>query len=259
MIIDIDDFGTCGYGYYEAKDRDREGPLGSADLYAEIYQKCDQMILYHGTSSTFLEKILKEGLKPRELTGNSCYDKGESNPKLVYLGPSSTANALIGRSLQKYGGYMVIFKLLVDADKLVPDEDSKEEKWEYSLATYESASCAHKGIIPPERILGYHYFACPDEYWENAQIAENGLPYVGGRVKSGYTAVRADPKITSLEDFVRANPKAIETEKLKWSYWYRGKLRDSFYWENHELRRKLKVRIADIFRKRSDLELILST
>ena len=40
--------------------------------------------LYHGTSSRFLDRILKHGIKPRG-KGTSQWDKFPSRPDLVYL------------------------------------------------------------------------------------------------------------------------------------------------------------------------------
>lgn len=54
----------------------------------DSYDLEDTVVLYHGTNSVYLNDILENGIKPRELTGNHNWKESEkthSNEKLVYL------------------------------------------------------------------------------------------------------------------------------------------------------------------------------
>lgn len=82
------------------------------------------MILYHGTNTTNLKKILKEGIKPREKKKSNWEGFGRSRPDLVYLtncyAPYYADSACKGR-----GQLGVIIKLEIDPTKikLYPDEE----------------------------------------------------------------------------------------------------------------------------------------
>lgn len=80
-----------------------------------------KLVLYHGTSATCLDQILKSGLLPRNIHGNSNYEgKLESKSGLVYLTavyPMFYANA------GKNTGDVLILKTEVSTNLLYPDED----------------------------------------------------------------------------------------------------------------------------------------
>jgi len=141
----------------------------SAKWFKDIpIESIESIILYHGTSSFYLERILKEGLKPRKNTGVNTWKAAGpdmvSNSEKIYLGTrrmaemrgesainlhsyynkSKISNILDGKC------YVVLFELEVDANKLVPDEDSHKSTWHESLITLHS--CAYEGVIPSERI-----------------------------------------------------------------------------------------------------------
>ena len=45
----------------------------------------EYLLLYHGTSLSKLESILKDGIMPRRLSGKSNWDDNESHDNMVYL------------------------------------------------------------------------------------------------------------------------------------------------------------------------------
>ncbi|PLW79746.1 hypothetical protein C0585_06185 [Candidatus Woesearchaeota archaeon] len=126
-----------------------------------FFKKGERFILYHGSSSLFLDDILKDGLKPRKFTGNSTYQdrKGslikslESNPDLIYFGKDGWSRTLGNQAVHRFGGELVVYRVLLSRNGLVPDEDSNKNcaieslAWEWSVA--------HKGMISPSNILGY--------------------------------------------------------------------------------------------------------
>jgi hypothetical protein len=81
------------------------------------------MILYHGTSSVFLEGILKRGLLPRKKTGNSNYEGPiMSRENFVYL-TSDYPMLYATIAVDKHGGDPVIIQLDCSENRLYPDED----------------------------------------------------------------------------------------------------------------------------------------
>ncbi len=161
------------------------GPLGDRTWvrFAKRLSRASGVILYHGTSSILLERILNEGLLPREATGISTYegqDFGgrslESNPALVYLIHRGMIGFGGNRAVQKHGGHLVAFRVLItDLSALRPDEDSHKKTWYGSIAWEDS--CAHEGTIPSANILG----------WLRRKIDErHGIEYF---------ALREDPPI----------------------------------------------------------------
>mgnify|MGYP006995564991 CR=1 FL=1 len=129
---------------------------------SSFLSQADQLILYHSTSNIFLDRILKEGIKPPSKTnisnykGEECCGKSlESNPELVYLIDYGHIHFGANGALRKWGGELACFRILIDdLSKLRPDEDSRKDNYHDSLA-YED-SCAYEGIITPEKIIGYY-------------------------------------------------------------------------------------------------------
>jgi len=123
------------------------------------------LVLYHGTSSVFLERIFKQGLLPRKYTGISNWDVPESwidmssNPELVYLASTPEKARNIGyRAVEVYGGTPVVLEARVSSHYLFPDEDSGfavvlRKNWRKSLEI--RGTCAYRGIIPPSDIKIY--------------------------------------------------------------------------------------------------------
>ena len=121
----------------------------------------DKLILYHGTTTKFKDRILSEGLKSRKHTGNSTWsgvrnnrnESLESNLDLIYVGNLFKARHLGVEAPERYGGDLILFKLLLDRNDLLPDEDSEENDGIKSLASLGAAAIFDH--ISPERIVGY--------------------------------------------------------------------------------------------------------
>lgn len=124
----------------------------------------EKMKLYHGTSSIYLDSILENGLLPRKDTGNSNYEVQdvwganyglESYFDRVYLTNSPEKANLLGKqAVDINGGEVIVLEVLVDKEKLLPDEDSNKQTWQASLL--EIKSVAYKGNISPDKIKPYN-------------------------------------------------------------------------------------------------------
>lgn len=81
------------------------------------------MILFHGTSTEHLPRILKEGLQPRNVTkqASNWKDDVESKPDLVYLTTAYPVYFAAAATEEEYKP--VVIKVCVDEDDLYPDED----------------------------------------------------------------------------------------------------------------------------------------
>ena len=146
-------------------------------------------ILYHGTSSVNLDKILKSGLRPRYSKSSDW--ECASRPDMIYL-TSAYPLYFAEHSITHHGGEPVVFEVEVDSARLYPDEDFLEQatrseksrqkinyllnqlegldmeqrtqffrdsleeyKHHYSESLKYLGNCCHKGIIKPKRIRRY--------------------------------------------------------------------------------------------------------
>ncbi len=158
-----------------------EGNLSWDDL-AKIVRAEKSFILYHGTTDLFLPQILRKGILPRSLTGNSVYEGREfgnvnleSRPHLAYVGSLRKAYSGAIEAVCKYGGKMVTLRCNVNANEIFSDEDVKAKTGLESLAV--GGSCGIKRV-PISRILGYSQ--------EKEQMSEEWI----------YTILRNAPVIT---------------------------------------------------------------
>ena len=142
-----------------------------------------KVTLYHGTSTKYLDDILKQGIKPR-YEKESIWEDNPSRPDMVYL---SSAYAVYFSQVASYrlGGKPVVFEVKVNSKSLYPDEDFLEQitrvdpAWKDTLSLgmeertawfkknmldYKTAyadslgalgNACHKGIIKPKNIIRY--------------------------------------------------------------------------------------------------------
>jgi len=138
--------------------------------------------LYHGTSPSRIWKIIKEGIRPRTLTGKSNWNQVaefKSRNDMVYL---TSCYPLYFAACCSRGSRLAVVEVDVDKldkSKLYPDEDvvaqimSQEtnvslkevhpkikakllymhEEWETSLQAM--GTCCFCGVIPPEALSRY--------------------------------------------------------------------------------------------------------
>lgn len=97
------------------------------------------MRLYHGTSGAMVERILKEGIKPRGSRAGNWKHTVESNPRCAYL--TSAYAGYFAHSATKRGTRLGILEVetgLLDERDLLPDEDfleqcSRGQKWDNKI------------------------------------------------------------------------------------------------------------------------------
>jgi len=120
-------------------------------------EEIETIILYHGTSTLFLDSILKEGLKPRKETGISNWVPHlESHPDFVYLGTRRDAESMGGRGYDEQmtngKGHQVIIEVEVDTKNLYPDTDTMGLAKTWYESFLQVCGVAYKGIIQPDKI-----------------------------------------------------------------------------------------------------------
>lgn len=107
----------------------------------------EAVILIHGSSTVFLERILVEGLLPRSRTGHNPW-RGwakPSNPDYIYYGSFNKAHEAASQCVYKYGGHKLYLQVRLCPAYLFPDEDVYWAKdWRTSL---EQGSCATTEIV----------------------------------------------------------------------------------------------------------------
>lgn len=135
------------------------------------------MILYHGTSTDYLDQILNEGILPRKVTQHAG-NYGEEVPSpenLVYLTSAYAVYYAHGAAKAK-GSNPVVFAVEADESDLYPDEDFiadclrragqgewkqlRKDRHPYLYEDYWRESLDHNGVvcthaILPEQILDH--------------------------------------------------------------------------------------------------------
>ncbi len=142
--------------FIHAEFGERRYSIDDADL-----DRSRALVLYHGTSSVFLDSILRFGILPSDSTGNSVYANKYwgTRPLASKLGHVYfTCQGHVGlpaiRAVQKYGGERIAVRAVVPIDDLLaPDEDSRTRTWRDSLARI--ATLARTTALPAKNILGW--------------------------------------------------------------------------------------------------------
>jgi hypothetical protein len=80
------------------------------------------MKLYHGTSIRYLREIIKNGLLPRNETGNSNWE-GDIKSKTGFVYLTTAYPVYFAMAICKEKEDLVIIEVNVDTDELYPDED----------------------------------------------------------------------------------------------------------------------------------------
>ena len=117
----------------------------------------DGLVFLHGTSTTFLPTIEKNGLRPRGQTSvKPAYGHGSnakpSNPDLLYFTTQETMAKFAARAAAAvHGGEPVILEVRnLDKAKAEPDEDSREKTAEASLARM--GSIGYRGRVSASQV-----------------------------------------------------------------------------------------------------------
>ena len=89
----------------------------------------EYLLLYHGTSLSKLESILKDGIMPRRLSGKSNWDDNESHHNMVYLTNSYAPHYSLC-SMDVEEDKPVVLEIKFDEESMMnlfPDEDALEQ------------------------------------------------------------------------------------------------------------------------------------
>jgi hypothetical protein len=123
----------------------------------------NEIVLYHGTTTKFLDDIKKYGLRPDmddrvwDTTAKNASPTSKNAVYLTHLPKSAKEYAY--KAVEIYGGTEVILKVIVAKDRLIPDDDyyhglSRSERknatWQKSLKLM--GQVAYKGRIPASKI-----------------------------------------------------------------------------------------------------------
>ena len=125
----------------------------------EEFDSVTEFILGHFTSSSFLDKILKEGLLPDPHKERAIDDRVPSDSKSVYL--ASTYDwSYAERAVQHHKGKAIVIDVLVERQSVVADESSLSPNdlvtCDSDTALYHSlclGACKHPGAIGLSSIL----------------------------------------------------------------------------------------------------------
>ncbi|MBN2101723.1 MAG: hypothetical protein JW716_02530 [Candidatus Aenigmarchaeota archaeon] len=119
-------------------------------------ERIERIVLYHGTSTKFRKKIIKEGLRPSRETGNYVQGIAFTDGDRVYLGREVAARAKADETIQTFGGRIIVVKAIVDAKGLVIDDKVLRFKyvsdWKESMRHFDT--CAYMGTIKDVGIIG---------------------------------------------------------------------------------------------------------
>lgn len=129
------------------------------------------MILYHGTSTKHLKSILKNGLQPRNVTGNSNWEgKIESKAGFVYLTDAYPVYFAFCAAKEECEDLLVVAVRVTEKD-LYPDEDFIAHCLHREVPHFQKMALAD--INPLVNLEVYKRFAM-------ASLTNNGLVAVRG-------------------------------------------------------------------------------
>jgi hypothetical protein len=144
------------------------------------------MKIYHGTSSRFLDRILRDGIKPRGTSKKGNWDHTiESNPKAVYLTQAYSlyyAWCSVNAKKDEPGLILEINPHKLNPFKLSPDEDFLEQ------ATRQSPDWAHVHTLNKKEKWGStkwfrdrleSNFTGPDMLWKTSLKGMGNCCYFG--------------------------------------------------------------------------------
>lgn len=126
------------------------------------FDQARQFILGHFTSSTFLDRIPKEGLAPDTKKERVIDDNLPSDPESVYL-LATFDRFYLHRAIKHHGGRGIMIEVAVERRQLTADEGQinpfvrstvdAEEALYLSLC---GGACKHRGGVAVKNILSIH-------------------------------------------------------------------------------------------------------
>lgn len=178
------------------------------------------MKLYHGTSSKYLKRILKGGIKPRGVTGESNWEAFPSMDTRVYL--SSTYPlyfAAAATNFETKTHNMVVFEIdtdKLDNDRFYPDEDFIAQALVQNEPTvYPSLEDAQEHAIA--HIVGYkHHWT--DSLEGMGNISHHGAIPVEAITRYAVVDHRVRPKVA----FEAMNPTITPINHMIKGEFYKG-------------------------------------
>jgi hypothetical protein len=111
---------------------------------------------YHGTSSTLLPAILRDGLRPRSATGVEPSYKAVTGPasqedRVYFTTEVGTAYVAAGAAVRKHGGERVVLEVTGLAEEFAhPDEDARTDDVRESIERL--GAIAYTGPVSPSKI-----------------------------------------------------------------------------------------------------------
>lgn len=160
--------------------------------------------LYHGTTSEVWASVMSDGLRPRgETNVEPVYGTMGANAEggrvdAVYLtDQQNTAHMAAIQAARKHGGDPVVFEVWgLDPAKVLPDEDSKEDTAEASLARI--GSVAYAGTIPPRNLRMAELMTAGR--WEKMAGILQAPPKMVEAITDWIVTVAADEALRQIED-----------------------------------------------------------
>jgi len=197
------------------------------------------MKLYHGTSSRYLDDILKNGIRPREQTGNSNW-KGSVISKKGFVYLTTAYPVYFAFSAVDKDADLLVIETEVDEKNLYPDEDyiamclhkhdekfkhmdlkdvnkfvNPEEYKEYWEASYKhNGNVCHKGIIKSSQIVR-HVIIPRDEFGVIMSIGGDSMPIpinymIQGELYRNYMKVLFNKGLDGIKKALQKQQKKYE-------------------------------------------------
>lgn len=98
----------------------------------------DEIVLIHGTTASFLQDVLRDGVTPRGMNKNNAWSyigPGlNSNPNWSYWGDFQTARRAAINACNRWDPPIMYIQAAIPVDILRPDEDIRTDSWRESLA-----------------------------------------------------------------------------------------------------------------------------
>jgi hypothetical protein len=222
----IKDLLSIGYidGKYKYIDVNQEDSTDNPTEYNEKEQ-----YLYHGTTKSNGDRILKIGLRPKDTEDGKTLFRGNSSTlvgytdKNVYLSPSLDVAKQYAYRQSKYNNdEPVVLKIQIpDISNLVLDDDNIIKK--IGKVIYEELN--KRIVVGEKNKFGYPEFYKTD-WTGNEPISKNLITYVNLLWRSNFSSLIENGEFGTYTDLLQDSYIRMRPEELSE---FRNKLPDSFY------------------------------